>query len=122
MRITKNSQQKPNTPVQNLVNQLQGMSSGPQIMGRRTNTVYVGFTPKQMKESEKDKLSKTLPDMNKLKIESSPELDLLRAKVIEQMKKKNCKCRCMWNTIFIPTVLQMKEKELRKQYPFLNNF
>ena len=59
MRITKNSQQKPNTRVQNLANQLQGIS---QII--KNNTVYVGYTQKQIRELEK----KTLPDMNKLKI------------------------------------------------------
>ena len=53
MRITKNSQQKPNTHVQNLANQLQGMS---QII--KNNTVYIGFTQKQIRELEKKNITR----------------------------------------------------------------
>ena len=116
MRITKkNSQQNPPTPVQNLANQLQGMSNGAQMIGKRTNTVYVGYTPKQMKESEKDKLVKTLPDMSKLKIapKPTPRQISMYTKVREYCQKRGC------NSYAINKVMKYDEKRLRQSFPHL---
>jgi hypothetical protein len=113
MRITTNSQKKPNNPVQNLANQLQGAS----IIGKRTNTVYVGFTPKQMKESEKDKFTKTLPDMSKLKIAPTPKPTprqiSMHAKVREYCQKQGC------NQYFTNKVMKYDEQKLRQSFPYL---
>ena len=118
MRITKkNSQQNPPTAVQNLANQLQGVSRGPQMIGKRTNTVYVGYTPKQMKESEKDKFTKTLPDMSKLKITQKPKPTprqmSMYTKVREYCQKRGC------NSYAINKVMKYDEKRLRQSFPHL---